>query len=252
MLRFVCLAIQLSTGHKVSYMEVLGLSRLLDPRPAPAEDSPSHLISTYAWYERQILVQQHPRFKRFSDMLGQPDEVQRMEPHKTEWDPLQAMDLNQSSVNDTIVALGNILQQTGITDAIADEFVTFVHGDLGGSERILSAQLFRSREETSTERLSSIVDVPGLFHAVMASEDAVFRLHVLPQDARFELEPGQSHIFKYIRQLLPNGSDWPSVSAIVWAGGSGRIGCALESIASSGGRVVALRSGRYRGSGGSL
>ncbi|KZV86385.1 hypothetical protein EXIGLDRAFT_622052, partial [Exidia glandulosa HHB12029] len=95
--------------------------------------------------------------------------------------------------------------QTGITDEIADEYVTLVHGDLGGSERVLSAQLFRSCDITSTAQLKSVVDVPGLFHALMASEDAIFRLHVLPKDARDDVAPDskQSNIFTYIRQLLP-------------------------------------------------
>ncbi|EJD32818.1 hypothetical protein AURDEDRAFT_77436 [Auricularia subglabra TFB-10046 SS5] len=94
-----------------------------------------------------------------------------------------------------------MLKQTGITDDIANEYVTFVHGDLGGSERLLSAQLFRSIESTPLAQFKGVVDVPGLFHTVMASADAVFRLHVLPGDARRD-ETAPS-VFKYIKLLLP-------------------------------------------------
>ncbi|EJD48117.1 hypothetical protein AURDEDRAFT_61212 [Auricularia subglabra TFB-10046 SS5] len=91
----------------------------------------------------------------------------------------------------------------GITREITKDYVTFVHGDLGGSERVQSAQLYRSIEPDELDRLKGVVDVPGLFHVMMASEDAVFRLHCLASDSQKD----ESSLFHYIKVILPNRAD---------------------------------------------
>jgi len=157
---------------------------------------------TYSYHILNLLLSHHPRFKRLLPLLGSPPAVLRVPPAQTDWEPLRAMDLNQASNDDTIAALENMFGQIGLTNEDAASFVTFVHGDLTGVERTLSAMRTRAFEHTALNQLRNVVPVMGLFHACLASAESIQR--VICDQMVNEQQPG---LFKYIRELLPRKVD---------------------------------------------
>ncbi|KZV83226.1 hypothetical protein EXIGLDRAFT_684099 [Exidia glandulosa HHB12029] len=85
----------------------------------------------------------------------------------------------------------------------ADEYVTLVHADLGGVERLQGAQSQRCDEDTGSAQLRNVLTCPGLFHVSMANADILFRTHLKPE-ARHEEE---SCLWKYIRKLRPTKAE---------------------------------------------
>ncbi|KAM5542861.1 hypothetical protein V8D89_003245 [Ganoderma adspersum] len=137
-----------------------------------------------------------PYFARYKLHLVEPEPIERIPLKKTEYLPLHAMDINQSTVAGNIEALCAMFKQAGIGDpgtgASSDaqpvediaEFMTIVFGDLGTYERILSALRRRSIERTPYNRLQSVAFGIGYFHLKMAGADALWRLLVAPSTAR--------------------------------------------------------------------
>lgn len=123
----------------------------------------------------------------------------------------RAMDINNSTVSGNIQAVMELLEQGGVEDpAVTSEatvsdspdiskFVVLVHGDLGTGERLQAAQLRRSIESTSWNRLQHIIFIPGLFHLKMACADALWRCFIYPSTVRED----ETSLMRDVAQLRP-------------------------------------------------
>lgn len=111
----------------------------------------------------------------------------------------RAMDVNNSTVSGNIQAVTDLLAQGGIGDPDVSEYVILIHGDLGTGEQLQAAQLRRSIESTSWNRLQHVVFIPGLFHLKMACADVLWRCFVQPLAARED----ETSLMRDIAQLHP-------------------------------------------------
>lgn len=105
----------------------------------------------------------------------------------------RAMDINNSTVS------GNIQAVTEFNSPDISEYVILVHGDLGTGERLQAAQLRRSIECTSWNRLQHVIFIPGLFHLKMACADAIWRCFISPMAARED----ETSLMHDVAQLRP-------------------------------------------------
>lgn len=133
-------------------------------------------------------------FAQFRDLIPEHIAVEKIPLSTTESAPLRSMKLQNSTVDGNIEAIIDSMTQTGVWE-IADlekylklsgieEIVIFFHGDLGTWERFHSAQIRRSIERSSRERLQFIIFLPGLFHVKMACADAIWRIFISPSKLR--------------------------------------------------------------------
>ncbi|CDO77022.1 hypothetical protein BN946_scf184380.g8 [Trametes cinnabarina] len=203
-----------------------------DPRPYDSEATVAHLLGLHpepeyaadalsrrgrfrAWFAIEALCKYGP--PHFTDLRGglrEPETVEKIPVKKLYQTPLRAMDISLSTVSGNLEALGAMLAQGGVGDprenplapnhAIRDlsEYVTIIHGDLGTVEKVDIAMRRRKQERTPYNRLQHVVMVPGLFHLKMASADAIWRMLVLPDDARID----HGSFNKLIGQLRPDDS----------------------------------------------
>lgn len=149
-----------------------------------------------AWKFRETLVHHGPvYFHTFRDRPGEPDVIEQIPITKLDHVPVKSMDINQSKVSGNKDAIKDMLGQGGIgapEDDMEDgevdisEFVVPIHGDLGTGDRIWSLQERRAIEETPYERFQHVVFVPGAFHQLMAAEDSIFRLLLLPKSIQLD------------------------------------------------------------------
>ncbi|KAI6022769.1 hypothetical protein BKA83DRAFT_4463787 [Pisolithus microcarpus] len=135
-------------------------------------------------------------FHQFRSMIQDPHPIEQIPTVKTPIYAARAMDINNSTVSGNIQAVIELLAQGGIADPMAvseeymedspdiSEYVILVHGDLGTGERLQAAQLHRSIECTSWNRLQHIIFIPGLFHLKMVCADALWRCFISPAAAR--------------------------------------------------------------------
>ncbi|KZV83790.1 hypothetical protein EXIGLDRAFT_305487 [Exidia glandulosa HHB12029] len=122
--------------------------------------------------------------------------------------PFRAMDLNQATVSGNIEAVESMMRQMNFSAEMAEEYVTLVHADLGGVERLQGAQAQRCDEDSGSAQLRNVVSCPGLFHVSMANADILFRAHLKPE-ARHE----ESCLWKYIRKLRPTKAEQAKFTA---------------------------------------
>lgn len=150
-------------------------------------------------------------FRQFLPRIKEPDGIEKIPPVKTEQIPLKAMQYKNSTVEGNIKAIETVLLQCGITDFTvlsipgvdnAEEIVIFVHGDLGTGERMTSARIRRSIEESAQQRLQFIIFIPGLFHIKMACVDALCRIFIEPVASRTD----NSSFFAFVNGMYPNDS----------------------------------------------
>ncbi|KAI5982306.1 hypothetical protein EDD15DRAFT_2324236 [Pisolithus albus] len=123
----------------------------------------------------------------------------------------RAMDINNSTVSGNIQAVMELLEQGRVEDpavtseaAIGDlpdisKYVVLMHGDLGTGERLQAAQLRRSIESTSWNRLQHIIFIPGLFHLKMACADALWHCFIYPSTVRKD----ETSLMRDVAQLRP-------------------------------------------------
>ncbi|KAI6134580.1 hypothetical protein EDD17DRAFT_1783097 [Pisolithus thermaeus] len=136
-------------------------------------------------------------FHQFKSMIQDLHPIEQIPTVKTPIYAAHAMDINNSTVSGNIQAVTELLAQGGLADPTAvleenmdfnspniSEYVILVHGDLGTGERLQAAQLRRSIECTSWNRLQHVIFIPGLFHLKMACADAIWRCFISPMAAR--------------------------------------------------------------------
>ncbi|KAI5995604.1 hypothetical protein EDD15DRAFT_2164810, partial [Pisolithus albus] len=117
-------------------------------------------------------------FHQFRSMIQDPQPIEQIPTVKTPIYAARAMDINNSTISGNIQAVIDLLAQGGIADPTAvsedymedspdiSEYVILVHGDLGTGERLQAAQLRRSIECTSWNRLQHIIFIPGVSRRV--------------------------------------------------------------------------------------
>ncbi|KAI5982307.1 hypothetical protein EDD15DRAFT_2377924 [Pisolithus albus] len=150
-------------------------------------------------------------FHQFKSMIRSPEPVEQIPTVKTPIFAARAMDINNSTVSGNIQAVMELLEQGRVEDpavtseaAIGDlpdisKYVVLMHGDLGTGERLQAAQLRRSIESTSWNRLQHIIFIPGLFHLKMACADALWRCFIYPSTVRKD----ETSLMRDVAQLRP-------------------------------------------------
>ncbi|KAI6022226.1 hypothetical protein PISMIDRAFT_79654, partial [Pisolithus microcarpus 441] len=150
-------------------------------------------------------------FHQFRSKIEDPQPIEQIPTVKTPIYAARAMDINNSTVSGNIQAVIELLAQGGIADPMAasdgsvldspdiSEYVILVHGDLGTGERLQAAQLRRSIECTSWNRLQHIIFIPGLFHLKMACADVIWRCFISPAAARED----ETSLMHDVAQLRP-------------------------------------------------
>lgn len=133
-------------------------------------------------------------FAQFRNLIPDPIAVERVPLSASESAPLRSMRYQNSTVDGNINAIIDSMSQTGVWDIAelekdsklsgTEEIVIFFHGDLGTWERFQTAQIHRSIEKSSRERLQFIIFIPGLFHIKMACADAIWRIFISPAKLR--------------------------------------------------------------------
>jgi hypothetical protein len=165
-----------------------GLVTILTPN---AEASPRQRTNILAWHFRHALVTFCEPFKRYRDKLDAPETINQIPVTKTEYVPCHAMDINQSTADGQSDILNNLCKQgnlgnvsdnPGVHD-ISDH-VLLVHGDLRTGELIEVGKRTRCIETNPVRRLQHAVFVMGLFHFLMASGDAIWRMFIESKAAR--------------------------------------------------------------------
>ncbi|KAG2367209.1 hypothetical protein BDR07DRAFT_1373030 [Suillus spraguei] len=169
---------------------------LLHIHPETQDDSAPQLSRCERFNARMFLVdlcEYGPLyFRRFQFEVSAPEAVEEIPLTKTPIIAARAMDINNSTVSGNIRAVTELLAQGGVYDPDANilnnpdisQYVILVHGDLGTGERLQSAQLRRSSEETPWNRFQHVIFIPGLFHLKMACADAIWRIFLQPLSAR--------------------------------------------------------------------
>ncbi|EEB94218.1 hypothetical protein MPER_07006, partial [Moniliophthora perniciosa FA553] len=157
-----------------------------------------------AWHLRAILVEHGgPLFAAFKEKLGHPVAVQALSyEKKDESYPACAIDANEGTYDGNWDVLEDLYRQRNIPDAFHQDYLTFIHGDLGTKERLDGLRKTRRIEKTEKNRLDNILFIPGLFHVEMAAANAVWRLHVLPSDDRCE----DLGLYDYVNTLRPKAT----------------------------------------------
>lgn len=182
----------------------------LFPETLPPEEL-NYREDFYRWMFAVDLCTHGPAyFSKFLDQIRPPREVDRIPLFTTESTPLRSMKYQNSTVDGNISAIEESMRQTGVWDIEElmkelnqpglDEAVILFCGDLGTWERIQSAQLQRSLEETSRERLQFLVFVPGLFHVKMACADAIWRIFIEPFNKGWD----KTSMISFIEIFYPN------------------------------------------------
>ncbi|KAI6142402.1 hypothetical protein BKA82DRAFT_4331458 [Pisolithus tinctorius] len=143
-------------------------------------------------------------FHQFKSMIQTPESMEQIPTLKTPIFVAQAMDVNNSTVSGNIQAIMDLLKQGGVEDPAVlspdiSEYVVLVHGDLGTGERLQMAQLCRSIESTSWNRLQHVIFIPGLFHLKMACADALWRCFIYPSAAHDD----EMSLMRDVAQLCP-------------------------------------------------
>ncbi|KAF8328255.1 uncharacterized protein EI90DRAFT_3017874 [Cantharellus anzutake] len=108
-----------------------------------------------------------------------------------------------STIDGNIEAIASLLEQSRIIkDAIFENYVVLVHGDLGVIEKIETIMRSRRIEEDWYERLGFLLPIPGLFHIRMACVDAINRIHGSTPGMRND----PNGLYKYLMTLFPNNT----------------------------------------------
>ncbi|KAI5997476.1 hypothetical protein EDD15DRAFT_2410723 [Pisolithus albus] len=168
---------------------------LLELHPeSPSEDGISCRMQYNAWKMLSDLVEHGPvYFRRFQEVLGEPEVVEAIPVIKTPIVAARAMEFVNSTVSGNIQSITGLLAQAGIHDPnegddlhmpdISDYVVLF-HGDLGTAEHVQAMLQRRAMEDSPWNRCQYVVFVPGLFHLKMAAADALWRAFIHPVAAR--------------------------------------------------------------------
>lgn len=137
-------------------------------------------------------------FQKYRGKIGLPEIIEQIPISKTPTVPLRATTDNNSEVVGNIRAINHMLSHVGVGDPQASledsggskasvsiaNHVVLVYGDLGTGEKISSAILRRSDEDTPWARLQHVIFVMGLFHLKMACVDALWKVFIQPRSAR--------------------------------------------------------------------
>lgn len=93
----------------------------------------------------------------------------------------------------------SMLEQVGVSDAMLEDNVILVHGDLSTKEQIDALKCMRTIEHSTKNRLDFVVFVPGLFYLKMAATDVFWRAHVQLLAGRTD----STGFFEYVCHLRP-------------------------------------------------
>ncbi|KAI0722048.1 hypothetical protein C8Q72DRAFT_787621, partial [Fomitopsis betulina] len=120
--------------------------------------------------------------------------------------PVEAMDINQSTVQGNADTITNLCRQAGIGDHSVDrgvedisDHVVWVHGGLSTCECVQSLQVSCSFKKTPWLRFAFVIFVMGLFHLKMACADAIWKIFIQPKQARAD----DRSLFKLIAEIWP-------------------------------------------------
>ncbi|KAF6747015.1 hypothetical protein DFP72DRAFT_1075838 [Ephemerocybe angulata] len=148
-----------------------------------------------AWqFLKDLIHHGPPYFRQFLKDLKPPEAVDAIPVVQTKTYAARAMEFSNSTVAGNISTIIDLAMQGGIGDPndpeigeeVEDisEHVVMFHGDLGTGDRILAILLRRSIETTPWRRFQFVIFVPGFFHFKMAIVDAMWRIFIMPLDAR--------------------------------------------------------------------
>lgn len=185
-------------AHKHAWWDLLKLP--LHPESPGLDSKLSRRDRFNSWMFLHDLCTYGPDyFHQFKSLIPKPECIEQIPLVKTPIFAARAMDVNNSTVSGNIQAVTDLLAQGGIGDPDVSEYVILIHGDLGTGERLQAAQLRRSIESTSWNRLQHVVFIPGLFHLKMACADVLWRCFVQPLAARED----ETSLMRDIAQLRP-------------------------------------------------
>ncbi len=185
----------------------------LHPEPEVADGMLTRRGRYRSWVFKRTLFKYGPEsLQSFASQVAQPEPIDPIPVTKLRFLPMRTMDLNQSTVSGNIAAIQNMFAQAGVgnpddsfsPDDLVDlkDVVQIMHGDLGTYERVLSAIRRRSVEDNESDRLQGVVFAIGLFHFKMAAADAIWRIHVLPDNARTD----ETSFMQFVGKLRPRES----------------------------------------------
>lgn len=157
-----------------------------------------------SWKFRSDLVNFGPEyFRKFKNMLGDPEMIEAIPVVKTTQIPNRALDVSPSTAAQNAEAITAFMKQGGVGDTTQDaklhdprNLAILVFGDLLTGERIRSLLDSRSEEETPLRRMQFVVYVMGLFHFKMACADAVWRVFIRPKKGRDDSNSLMEHVSK--------------------------------------------------------
>ena len=148
------------------------------------------------WRILSDLIEHGPEyFRRFQNLLGEPDTVEAIPVVKTPIIAIQSMEYINSMVSGNIESVVGLLAQAGIQDPMEThvhgpdmpdmlDYVMLFHGDLGTGECVQALLQRQAMENSPWKRYQHIIFVPGLFHLKMAAVDAIWCAFLHPVAAR--------------------------------------------------------------------
>lgn len=168
-----------------THQALMGLIRSAGGWPP---DDPASLESRMAWHIREVLLADGvdtlaPAVKEKLRLnLGQPEIRNQIPVAKTTQRPARAMNISVSNNAGNAAAIENLLKQGGMDESMLDEYVVFVHGDLGTGEKLENIKRSRRIEATPQKRLQYALWIPGFLHIAMAIADSLWRMYLQEGD----------------------------------------------------------------------